>query len=374
MSEEIQQAVQIIRVGYDGIEIAMKVGSGTIEQMKKAVDFLIAILDHEKTMGKESMRKLLMRGGDLQVLQFPTGEMKQVKRLSKKYGLLYSVLPDINKGDGMSEIIFHTEAVPRVNMMLQKLKSGRIATFDDYLKNGDEKEIEKVVSFLENQKKGNDSLHTAEVERAGKVLEGLMEKVGMYAVEKKAVSVEEIKESFKTTKEQAERVVDQLEKIGVLDKEDNGQHKVIMDKDAFLNRIQSYKELTQRIHDIASTQGRNFVDITITKKLIVEENTHAVKTRIPGTWGDNARYLWIARENIMEIHSGKTMLTFLNQDKDYKLYSADNKVVTTMKGSDLYDGHYDRVAAEIRKRYAEAQRKSRAAKSAREKTSARKRG
>lgn len=374
MSEEIQQAVQIIRVGYDGIEIVMKVGSGTIEQMKKAVDFLIAILDHEKTMGKESMRKLLMRGGDLQVLQFSTGEMKQVKRLSKKYGLLYSVLPDINKGDGMSEIIFHTEAVPRVNMMLQKLKSGRIATFDDYLKNGDEKEIEKVVSFLENQKKGNDSLHTVEVERAGKALEGLMEKVGMYAVEKKAVSVEEIKESFKTTKEQAERVVDQLEKIGVLGKEDNGQHKVIMDKDTFLNRIQSYKELTQRIHDIASTQGRNFVDITITKKLIVEENTHAVKTRIPGTWGDNARYLWIARENIMEIYSGKTMLTFLNQDKDYKLYSADNKVVTTMKGSDLYDGHYDRVAAEIRKRYAEAQRKARAAKSAREKTSARKRG
>ena len=56
MSEEIQQAVQIIRVAYDGIEIAMKIGSGSLEQMKKAVDFLIAILDHEKTMGKTDMR------------------------------------------------------------------------------------------------------------------------------------------------------------------------------------------------------------------------------------------------------------------------------------------------------------------------------
>ena len=28
MAEEIQEAVQIIRVAYDGIEIAMKVGSG----------------------------------------------------------------------------------------------------------------------------------------------------------------------------------------------------------------------------------------------------------------------------------------------------------------------------------------------------------
>ena len=62
----------------------------------------------------------------------------------------------------------------------------------------------------------------------------------------------------------------------------------------------------------------------------------------------------------MEIHSGKTMLTFLDQDKDYKLYSADNKVIATMRGNDLYDGHYDRVSAEVRRRYAEAERKARA--------------
>ena len=41
----------------------------------------------------------------------------------------------------LSEVIFHTEAVPRVNMMIQKLKFGKIATFDDYLKNGDEKSL-----------------------------------------------------------------------------------------------------------------------------------------------------------------------------------------------------------------------------------------
>ncbi len=358
MSEEIQQAVQIIRVGYDGIEIAMKIGSGTIEQMKKTIDFLIAILDHEKTMGRTDMRKLLMKGGDLQVLQFATEDMKQVEKMAKKYGLLYSVLPDINKKDGMSEIIFHTEAVPRVNMMIQKLKSGRIATFDDYLKNGDEKEMEKVMSFLKKQKQGNDSLHTAEAERAGEALEGLMEKVGLYAMEKQSVSVEDIKENFHIEKEQAKQVVGQLEKIGVLSGEDNGLHKVIMDKDAFLNRIRSYKELAQRMQTIAAAQDKNLVDITITKKLIMEENDHAVKTRIPGMWGENARYLWINKDHAMDIHDGKTILTFLDSDKDYKLYSADNRVVGTMKGKDLYEGHYDSVAAEVRRRYKEAEKKA----------------
>ena len=59
----------------------------------------------------------------------------------------------------------------------------------------------------------------------------------------------------------------------------------------------------------------------------------------------------------MEIHEGKTILTFLDDDKKYKIYSADNCVVGTMKGKELYEGHYDRVSAEVRKRYADMERK-----------------
>ena len=121
MAEEIQEAVQIIRVAYDGIEIAMKVGSGGIAAMQKAIDFLKGMLDYEKSLGKTSMRKLLLKGGDLQVLQFNTEDMKKVEKMAKKYGILYSVLPDCNRKDGLSEVIFHTEAVPRVNMMHKRM-------------------------------------------------------------------------------------------------------------------------------------------------------------------------------------------------------------------------------------------------------------
>ncbi len=373
MAEEIQEAIQIIRVGYDGLEIAMKIGGGAIEGTKKALDFLIAILEREKTMGRTDMRKLLMKGGDLQVFQFNTEDLPKVEKMAKKYGILYSVLPDINKSDGKSEIIFHTEAVPRVNMMIQKLKFGRIATFDDYLKNGDEKEMDKILSFLKEQKKGNENLHTAEAAKANERMDGLIEKVGLYAMEKSNISVEDVKEKFGVDKAQAEGVLDRLEKIGVLEKGKDGLHKAVMDKDAFLNRIRGYKELAGRMQQAAMKQDGNLLDITITKKLIVEENDHAVKTRIPGTWGEDAKYLWIDKQKIMEIHSGKTMLTFLDQDKDYKLYSADNKVVATMRGSDLYDGHYDRVAAEVRKRYAEAERKAKAAAAMKKKAPAPKR-
>ena len=60
MAEEIQEAVQIIRVAYDGIEIAMKVCSGGIAAMQKAIDFLKGLLDYDMSLGKTCMRKLLL--------------------------------------------------------------------------------------------------------------------------------------------------------------------------------------------------------------------------------------------------------------------------------------------------------------------------
>ena len=343
MSEEIREAVQIIEVAYDGIEIAMKVGSGGISAMQKAIDFLKGMLDYEKSLGKTSMRKLLMKGGDLQVLEFATADMKKVEKYAKKYGILYSVLPDADRKNGKTEIIFHTEAVPRANMLLQKLSGGRIATFDDYLKNGDEKQLNKLMEFLKNQKKGNEMSPSPESARANMLMDGLIEKVGMYAMEKKTINVDAVKENFSINHEQAENVIKQLETIGFLDKGDeSGNHKVMMDKEAFLNRIRGYQDLADRMRAVAASKHMNLSDVTISKTLIQTENERAVKTRIPGTWGEKARYVWIKKENIMEIHSGKTMLTFIDREKDYKIYDKDNRVVETMKGEALYSNHYDK--------------------------------
>ena len=355
MAEEIQEAVQIIRVAYDGIEIAMKVGSGGINAMQKAIDFLKGMLDYEKTLGKTSMRKLLMKGGDLQVLQFETKDMKKVEKMAKKYGILYSVLPDVNKKDGLSEVIFHTEAVPRVNMMIQKLSFGRIATFDDYLKNGDEKQLGRLMDFLKSQKMGNDKAHTAESARASAAMDGLIEKVGLFAMEKQSISVDAVKENFSIDHAQAENVLKQLETIGVLGaKNEAGEHKVIMDKDAFINRIRGYQNLAERMMAVSASKNINLSDVTISKTLIVQENDHAVKTRVPGTWGENARYVWLKKENIMDSHNGKTMLTFMDNSKDYKLYDEANRVVETKRGDELY-GHYDKVESSVREKYEKTQ-------------------
>lgn len=57
----------------------------------------------------------------------------------------------------------------------------------------------------------------------------------------------------------------------------------------------------------------------------------------------------------MDIHNGKTMLTFLDTNKNYKLYDEQNRVVETKKGEELYT-HYDKVEASVRERYEKVQK------------------
>ena len=53
----------------------------------------------------------------------------------------------------------------------------------------------------------------------------------------------------------------------------------------------------------------------------------------------------------MEIHNGKTMLTYLDKKKEYKIYGKENQVLFTMKGEELYSKHYDKVEHAVRERY-----------------------
>ena len=133
---EIGEAVQIIRVTYDGIEIAMKVTSGATRAMQKALDLIVGMLAYEKTMGKTTLKGLFAKGGDIQVLSFADEDLRKFKKMAKKYGILYSVMPDADRKDGLTEVMFHSEAAPRVRMMSQKLQQGRLFNLDEYLKNG----------------------------------------------------------------------------------------------------------------------------------------------------------------------------------------------------------------------------------------------
>ena len=117
MAEEIQEAVQIIRVAYDGIEIAMKVGSGGIAAMQKAIDFLKGMLDYEKSLGKTSMRSLIKEEMENKKVAFiPTASLREgytgyvgsARKLFKKLGAI------------VTEIDISTEAYSTIQSVFEE--------------------------------------------------------------------------------------------------------------------------------------------------------------------------------------------------------------------------------------------------------------
>lgn len=84
--------------------------------------------------------------------------------------------------------------------------------------------------------------------------------------------------------------------------------------------------------------------------MIWDENANAVKTRIPGTYGKNLRFLWLPKDKMMDTPSGKAFLGELEKNKKYDIYDMDNKVVGQMTGEDLFHGHYDSVKEGVRKK------------------------
>ena len=296
MSDEISQAIQIIRLEFDGLRFGMDVTGGTVKQPKNLAVFIYALLTREKLQGKTSLKKMLSKDGSLQILKIREEDMKKFKKLAKKYGILYSKLPDINKSDGMTEVLFHTEATPRINTLIEKLGNGSIENLMDYVRNGKDGDFEKVVDYLKKENILKDTPSEVEPER----------------------------------KEQLDRYVDEL-------------------------------KYNAMINDPSR------VDITISRKLYEEENLTSIKTRVPNTYGDNVRYLWLDKSDVVSINGGKTFFAYLNKDKEYELVDRDGQIAEKLTGQNLQKQHYDNVDVNVKHRALQEQRRGKSEKKQKDK-------
>ena len=147
---EIQDAAQIIKVSFEGAEIILKMGNTGWQFVKDICAVFKKVLDQEKLSGKTSVQKLLKMGGDLQVFRFETKDLERVKALANKYGILYSILPDLNEKDGMSEILFHSQAAPRIQSMMAKIEHSNIGTLDEYYENAEPDKVEQLVEEVKS--------------------------------------------------------------------------------------------------------------------------------------------------------------------------------------------------------------------------------
>lgn len=153
MSSEITDAVQIIHILFEGTDLFLRLAGVGMKPLKQLTKLIAGILMKEKMEGKTSMKNLLKRGGDMHVFKFPQEQLKKVESMAKKYGILYSLLPDFNK-DGMRELVFHAQSLPRMNALIEKLKAGQVMDLDEYFRNTSDKDIDKFYEENRGRKAG----------------------------------------------------------------------------------------------------------------------------------------------------------------------------------------------------------------------------
>ncbi len=109
-----------------------------------------------------------------------------------------------------------------------------------------------------------------------------------------------------------------------------------------------YREIKDKVKALRENGSENINEITISVKLLhnsfIDEDV--IETRIPGMWGDNVRYLRIDKADFAVINNEKTIYTYIDASKDYKLYGWDGEVAVIKKGDEIAQ-YYDKQDKEI---------------------------
>lgn len=113
-------ADQMVKMTLEGIEFVARLsGSGAKN--------LAALSGEKKMKGKARLEQLLRSDKDLKVFSVNKKDEKRFIQMAKKYGIMYCVVQDRKKKDGMTDIIVRGSDAPRINRLIERLK---LATVD----------------------------------------------------------------------------------------------------------------------------------------------------------------------------------------------------------------------------------------------------
>lgn len=305
MSSEITDAVQLIRILFDGTELFLRVAGVGIKPVKQLAKLFMGILAREKMEGRTSMKNLLKRGGDMHVFKFPQEQLKKVEAMAKKYGILYSMLPDFNK-DGMREIAFHAESLPRMNALIEKLKAGQTMGLGEYFQNVSGRDIDQ---FFEETRQGR---------MEGKEMQG------------------------KETVGQRKNTGDKMYSVSSIGKEKKPEW---MDTGYLKMKDIEALPLDLRLEVLKRYQSGEHDPVTITEKLVTRETENHVVVRLPRQTG---KFIHIPKEDFFFPEGSRTALAFLKKKGEMKIYTERGDEMMRMTGNEIYHGYFDQANANIR--------------------------
>lgn len=102
------------------------------------------------TAGEVSLDVLQEQDGpQLMVYQFPEKSLEKILPVLNRSGLKYAVLPDLNLGDGQSEIAFPASQREMIQKTMERLVDAKIMSMQQYYENADPKDVKQKAKDLE---------------------------------------------------------------------------------------------------------------------------------------------------------------------------------------------------------------------------------
>lgn len=298
----VKTPLQIVKIPVGAVSMAFQMsmsGAYGIQAITSFYQMIKQRLDYEQAIGGTEMEKLIeVSGGDVQLLQIPGKPEKclqEMLQLFEKYQIPHSMAPELNK-NGMAEIMFPTNATPRVNLIIEKMGIGSIETPEEYIINNADSKL------LAAELNGYDP-------------EAPTEKLVL-----------------NTT----------LSNIPV-----EGQATVLKPDDIPLaqRKIIEQMQINMKMGD----ESRQAFSLNI-ESLVKSQDEESVLTRIPGT--DN--YVRFPKREAFLIDNDQTLLIFTDKKAEVSIFNNLNQHIDTMSFEKLHKLHYDRVSKMSRRRMDQA--------------------
>ena len=122
MSAEVSD--QAVRMMLQGVEVTVKIAG---KATKHLVAFLLALKNGDKKIsGKTSVAKIVSQSKNIRMFSIKDEDLSNFKTLAKKYGILYSVIRDLNLGDGVKDVMVKGEDASKLQRVFDIMGYGDV--------------------------------------------------------------------------------------------------------------------------------------------------------------------------------------------------------------------------------------------------------
>ena len=123
MNTSAEAADQVVRMSLNGAEAALKITGSASKEVAKLLYKALKDLSKQtkKTKGQMRLSNLVKSGKKLGIYQVADANLKRFCEQAKKYGMIYTVLKDRNKNDGITEVMVKAEDKAKIDRIFERL-------------------------------------------------------------------------------------------------------------------------------------------------------------------------------------------------------------------------------------------------------------